>query len=140
MSKLGKQKFLWFYIKDSTFCDFLLFFEFLLLAQTVITINALDQNQSALRIFLILYLIAFNICPTVILGISNRKYKRHFVDRSMVEFEEMKVNGSTVITQQKIYFGILVLRLLSFIFISCCYLFDVDFQGIKTISSLNFNL
>ena len=52
----------------------------------------------------------------------------------------MKLTGNIIIKQQRIYFTIMTVRLFVFIFISSCYLFDLELQEIKSISSLNIGL
>lgn len=52
----------------------------------------------------------------------------------------MKQTGNIIIKQQRIYFTIMTVRLFVFIFISSCYLFDLELQEIKSISSLNIGL
>ena len=58
----------------------------------------------------------------------------------MVEYEQMKESGNVTIKQQKVYFGIMVVRLFFFIFVSSCYLFDLEVNEFKYVSSLNLGI
>ena len=82
-----------------------------------------------------LHLGILNIFPTILLLISNRKYKTQFGSQYINGFEEMKSTGNSLILQQKIYVGVVFTRILVFVALSVCYVFDLAPVG--AISSLN---
>ena len=57
-----------------------------------------------------LHLGILNIFPTILLLISNRKYKTQFGSQYINGFEEMKSTGNSLILQQKIYVGVVFAR------------------------------